>query len=114
MVKIAPYERPTLAEILQKELILRFLLSKAIQGKFKEERLGKKFSKYLKEYREVKPLSNVVMLVEQVATRQLFVAKKQNGLMNYLNAKEELLMLEKLKHKNIVRYVESFHSPSDD
>ena len=56
-----------------------------------------------------------VMLVEQKSNKALYAAKKLlKSKKGYVYLKEELKLMQKLKHPNIINLVESYHTPGKD
>ena len=53
-----------------------------------------------------------VMLVKRLKDEFNFAAKKQLSQKHFVFAKEELKMLQYLKHTNIVNAIDSFHEQS--
>ena len=53
-----------------------------------------------------------VCLVKQIKDEQLYVAKINLNDKGFANAVSELTMMQKLDHQNIVKVVDSYHTPS--
>ena len=122
MLKINSDAELTATQILESEFFQHFLLEESLRGKrgeyALEQAMGKPFERYEQEYEEKRLLGKggmgKVMLVKQKETHEFFAAKQQLDSKHFDAAREELLLLQKLKHPNIVNCVDSFHTPGQE
>ena len=122
MLKVNASTSPSAQDVLTSDFIKHFLIEESVRHKTNEHALemamGQPFDQYERQYEEKRLLGQggmgKVMLVMRKDSGQYFAAKQQLDSRHFDSAKEELQMLQKLKHPNIVNCVDSFHTPGQD